>query len=176
MSAQVEATLISAAVALVVAGGGGLLTWSQVRRERTKWLVDLKAAYTLELYKTRLNSYPELFTIMSGLSTRSVASVTKAAAETIAADLNSWLYSIGGMCADSRTRAAVVGLRVCCDNWPENGQQPEELYKIRNAVLTFLRRDLDLGDPEFYDFDDTSTLLNDLQDDLAKLERSKRRH
>lgn len=63
MSAQVEATLISAAVALVVAGGGGLLTWSQVRRERTKWLVDLKAAYTLELYKTRLNSYPELFTL-----------------------------------------------------------------------------------------------------------------
>lgn len=110
---------------------------------------------------------------MSGLSTRSVASITKAAAETIAADLNSWLYSIGGMCADSRTRAAVVGLRVC---WPENGQQPEELYKIRNAGLTFLRRDLDLGDPEFYDFGDTSTLLNDLQDDLAKLERSKRRH
>ena len=67
----------------------------------------------------------------------------------------------------------MVSLRVCCDNWPENGQQPGGLYDIRNAALTFLRRDLD---PEFYDFGDTSTLLSDLQGDLAKIERSKRRH
>lgn len=174
MSPQVATALISGFIALVVAGGSGLLTWSQVRRERTKWLVDLKAAYTLELYKTRLNSYPELLTMIAGLSTRTIDSVTTGQAGAIATSLNSWLYSTGGLCADSRSRAAVVALRELCDSWAKSGQRPEELYRIRNAVLAFLRHDLDLGDPESYDFSNTSTLLSELQEELARLERPRR--
>src|SRR5450759_3821625 len=107
MSTQVTTALISGVVALIVACAGGLLTWTQVRRERIKWLVDLKAAYTLKLYEARLNSYPELMQIMLKVSSRSIESVALTEAQAIATELNSWFYSAGGLCADSRTRGAV---------------------------------------------------------------------
>jgi hypothetical protein len=165
MSTQVTTALISGTVALAVAVAGGLLTWTQVRRERTKWLVDIKAAYTLELYKARLNSYPELVQIMLKVSSRSIGSVTLIEAQAVAAELNSWFYSVGGLCADSRTRGAVLGLRECCDLWARSGTRPKEFFAIRNAALFFMRRDLDLGGLESYDFSNTSTLLAELQAD-----------
>jgi hypothetical protein len=75
MSTQIISALISSVVALAVASAGGILTWIQVRRERIKWLVDLKAAYTLKLYEAPLDSYPDLLRIMSRVSTRSIDSV-----------------------------------------------------------------------------------------------------
>jgi hypothetical protein len=44
---------------------GGYFTWSQIQRERKKWLIDLKAAYEMERYKTRLASYPKVFEIIA---------------------------------------------------------------------------------------------------------------
>jgi hypothetical protein len=175
MSTQVITALISGTVALAVAGVGGLLTWSQVRRERTKWLVDIKAAYTLELYKTRLNSYPELLQVMSKISSRSIKSVTPIESEAVAAELNSWFYSVGGLCADARTRGAVLGLRECCDLWARSGTRPKELFAIRNAALFFMRRDLDLAALESYDFSNTSTLLAELQADLDTIQDAKKK-
>ena len=55
---QVANALISGIVALVVAGGSGLLAWAQIRRERRRWLVDVKVAWALELHRARLASYP----------------------------------------------------------------------------------------------------------------------
>lgn len=175
MSTQIISALISGIVALVVAIIGGLLTWSQVRRERIKWLVDLKAAYTLKLYEARLNSYPKLLRIMSKVSTRSITSVTAADAQTVAGELNSWFYSTGGLCADSRTRGAVLGLRECCDLWARSGTRPKEFFEIRNAVLIFMRHDLDLGGLESYDFSNTSTLLAELQADLDSIQNKKKK-
>jgi hypothetical protein len=174
MSSQIISALISGTVALAVAGVGGLLTWSQVRRERIKWLVDVKASYTIKLYETRLNSYPELLKTISRISTRSISSVTPTDAQAIAAELNSWFYSAGGLCADSRTRGAVLGLRECCDYWARNGKRPKEFFEIRNAALTFMRRDLDLGGLESYDFSNTSTLLAELQADLDSIKSKKK--
>jgi hypothetical protein len=173
MSTQVTTALISGVVALIVACAGGLLTWTQVRRERIKWLVDLKAAYTLKLYEARLNSYPELMQIMLKVSSRSIESVALVEAQAIATELNSWFYSAGGLYADSRTRGAVLGLRECCDLWAKTGARPKEFFAIRNAALVFMRRDLDLGGLESYDFSNTSTLLAELQADLDAIQNSK---
>jgi hypothetical protein len=68
VSTQILAVLISGLVALVVAGGSSFLSWTQIRRERDKWQVDVKLAYALELHKARMASYPEVFQVLLKLS------------------------------------------------------------------------------------------------------------
>ncbi|MEU3349849.1 hypothetical protein ABZ723_33655 [Streptomyces sp. NPDC006700] len=98
MNDQIVTALISGLVALLVAGVSGLLTLLQIRRERRKWLTDLKTAWALENHKTRLASYPDAFTILRRLSHGSAEAVTPQVAARVAAELNDWLYSTGGCC------------------------------------------------------------------------------
>lgn len=85
----------------------------------------------------------------------------------MAQQLNEWIYSAGGLCADATTRGAVLGLRECCTRWAaDGGPIPADLYKWRNLVTTFLRRDLDVIGLDAYDFDVDSTLLSKLQMEL----------
>ncbi len=175
MSDQVSAAVISGAVAIVIATASGFLTWIQVRRERRKWLVDAKVAIALELYKTRISSYPSLLEAIEPLSTRNLDQMTPEAASKIAIQLNRWLYSTGGACADAKVRGALLGLRQCCDRWASSGTRPAELYQFRNLLISFLRRDLDVGGLESYDFATTSTLLGELQAELDAMERKQGR-
>src|SRR5215218_806813 len=110
MSIELQTALISAGVAVVTAFLGGYISWSQLRRERNRWLIDLKSNYSLELYRSRLESYPKASVATAKLSSRS-ESVAAETAKEIVDDLNTWLYSVGGLCADERTRGAVIGLR-----------------------------------------------------------------
>lgn len=162
---EVTTALISGFVALLVGGVSALLTLSQIRREHRRWLTDLKSAWSIELYKSRMATYPAVHEALSPLS--HTANVDSRAAAAVAEDLNSWIYSAGGLCADAATRGAILGLRDCCRNWARNGgEQPDDLYKWRNLVTTFLRRDLDLGGLDSYDFDSPSTLLHQLEREL----------
>ncbi len=103
------------------------------------------------------------------------ATVTPQTAEMVAHELNEWIYSAGGLCAEATTRGAVLGLRDCCRKWAEDGgAQPNDLYTWRNLTTTFLRRDLDLGGLDSYDFDLGSTLLSKLQDELDSSRRRRR--
>jgi len=145
LSAQVVAALVSGVVAIVIAATSSVLTWNQVRRERRKWLVDAKVAIALELYKTRISSYPLLLEVIEPLSTRNRDHMTPEAAGKVAMQLNQWLYSTGGACADAKVRGALLGLRQCCDRWQGGGAQPTELYEFRNLLIAFLRRDLDVA-------------------------------
>lgn len=91
-------------------------------------------------------------------------------------ELNEWIYSAGGLCAEATTRGAVVGLRECCRKWAQDeGPQPDDLDTWRNLTTTFLRRDLDVGGLDSYDFDLDSTLLSKLQDELDSTHRRKGR-
>lgn len=175
MSTQVAAAVISGVVAILIAGSSGLLTWIQVRKERTKWLVDTKVAYSLELFKARLSTYPELLRIISPLSTRSVETITPERAKEVANEINDWFYSSGGLCAEPTTRGALLGLREACDRWASTGRRPAEFYAYRNFVIAYLRRDLDLGAPESFDFANDSTLLSRLQEDLELIEQERRK-
>src|SRR5690348_15855690 len=117
MPIELQTALISAVVALVTALIGGYLTWNQIQRERRKWLVDLKTAYSLELYKTRLSSYPIVFQIIEKLSHHTSDSITQEKAKLIAHELNEWLYSTGGMREETSTLGAIRGLRDCSFKW-----------------------------------------------------------
>ena len=68
MSTQVQAAIIAGVVGLITASVGALVTFLQARKERSKWLVDFKSTYTLELYRQRLVVYPAAFKIIGRLS------------------------------------------------------------------------------------------------------------
>lgn len=171
---QVVAALISGTVALLIGGASVFVNLSQLRRERRRWLAELKTGWSLELYKARLASYPTVHEVLAPLS--HTATPTAQDAATVAGALNDWIYSAGGLCAEATTRGAVLGLRECCRRWvASGGTAPDDLYLWRNLTTTFLRRDLDLGGLESYDFDPDVPLLSKLQDELETMRRRERR-
>jgi hypothetical protein len=174
MPAQVTTVLLSGFVALVVTTGIGTLTWDQIRRERQRESVEAKVARALELHRTRLASYPAAFEAMAPLSTHNRALLTSQAAGEVAKELNNWLYSVGGLCADADARGAILGLRDSCGRWAGSGQRPPQLYELRNLAVAFLRRDLDLAGPESFDVRRNVALLGKLRDDLDDLDNRAR--
>ncbi|WP_327674172.1 hypothetical protein [Kitasatospora sp. NBC_00458] len=172
MSEQVVTALVSGLVALAVAGVGAALTLAQQRRERARWLTDLKSGWAIELHKARLDSYPEVFRVLGRLSHGSGAQVTPALAGEVALELNDWFYGPGGMCATATTRGAVLGLRSRCRRWAEDGgRRPGDLYAWRDLAVASLRRDVDLPGLESYDFSPGSTMLDALRRELESTEQ-----
>lgn len=176
MTTQVEAAAIAAVVSLATAGIGAALTLAQSKRERSKWLVDVKSGYALERYRHRLSTYPQVFEALEMLShARREADVAKDAAR-VADALNRWIYSAGGMCADASTRGALVALRHKCAEWAESGERPGDLYSWRNVAIQMLRRDLDLqGRNEVYDFDNVGSALQMLKEEVDRQLKAGRR-
>jgi hypothetical protein len=171
----VTAALLSGFVTLVVASGVGALVWEQIRREDQREPVAARVARSLELHRTRLAAYPAAFAAMAPLSSRNRADLTVQVAAEVAAELNAWLYSTGGMCADATTRGAILGLRDSCDRWAgSSGQRPPQLYEFRNLAVAFLRRDLDLAGLEPFDVRRGVTLLGKLRGDLDALDKRDR--
>lgn len=167
---EVTAALISGVVALVVGVASSVVALSQIRREHRRWLADLKTAWSLELYKSRMTTYPEVHRSLAPLS--HTVTVTPDAAGEVARQLNEWIYSAGGLYAEATTRGAVLGLRDCCRKWADSGGSlPDDLYTWRNLTTTFLRRDLDVVGLDSYDFDLDSTLLSRLQDEIESTNR-----
>jgi hypothetical protein len=175
VAAQVTMALIAGFVALAVAVGGGLVVWFQIRREHERWLADVKVAWAVELRKARLAAYPAAFAAIAPLSTHHRPALTAEVAGDVAEQLNTWLYSTGGMCADATTRGAVLGLRDSCNTWATTGgTRPPQLYEFRNLTITFLRQDLDLAGLESYEFHRSVALLRQLRDDLETFDKRTR--
>jgi hypothetical protein len=59
MSSGIESAIISALVALATASFTGYFSWLKVKKDETKWLIDLKANYNLELLKSVLEELKE---------------------------------------------------------------------------------------------------------------------
>src|SRR5690242_257620 len=168
MPLELQTALISALVALVTVALGGFFTWSQIQRERTKWLIDLKASYSTELYKTRLTCYPELYQTLGKLSRYAPDPLTPDKAQRVGHEIQAWLYSTGGLCADASTRGALNGLRHYCLEWKE-GAKPHAIDEWRQTALLLLRRDLDLQGIESFDPQDSASLLKRLQAEVVNL-------
>ena len=171
MSTQVQAALIAGVVAFLTALIGTLVNVLQARRERSKWLVDLKSSYTLEIFQQRLATYPDALKIIGRLSHGNVPRPDPATAAEVAKELNDWLYGPGGLCADAGTRGAILRLRHCCRAWKASGDKnpPADLYEWRNIALAMLRLDIDLGGLEDYDFDNILSLLERLRQEVERI-------
>lgn len=169
MPLELQTALISALVALLTAGISGYFTWSQVQREKKRWLIDLKTSYSVELYKARLTSYPEMFELLGQLSKHASDPLTPARAQQIGQSIHAWLYSPGGLCAEASTRGALKGLRYYCLEWKQ-GARPPALGQWRHAALFLLRRDLDLQGFESFDPKDSVPLLQKLQAEISSMQ------
>lgn len=111
MPLNLQTALIYAAVALITAAISGYFTFTQIQREKNKWLVELKTSFSFELYKTRLAEYPKLFQLLGELSIHSAKPLTPEKANEVGHKIHDWLYSPGGLCADSSTRGVLKALR-----------------------------------------------------------------
>ncbi len=169
MEVQIQAALISAAISLIAAISSIIFNIYQIRREKKKWLFELKTSYSEELYKARLATYPRVFQIVGNLSHAASERVTPEKAREIAGELNDWNYSAGGLCADKRTRGALLGLRQACLEWGTSENMPYDLYQWRNILLLYLRNDLDLKGLEEYDPSDRKSLLLELQSEATEI-------
>ena len=158
--------LIAAIIALITSGVSSYISWTQIQRERSKWLIDLKQAYALEVYKARLTVYPKMQEIIGRLSSQAQPPLTEETAQQVAQEINEWIYSSGGLIAETDTRSAVLNLRDVCATWKQ-----EEILKWRDASLFALRRDLDVsglgGNPE-----DKTQLLQKLHNQIAEIQQS----
>lgn len=165
MPTDIVTALVAAFVALITAGITSIITWIQVQRERTKWLTDLKSAYSVELYKARLAEYPKIMQVIGKLSSRAADALTPERAQAVALELNDWFYSTGGLIAEASTRGALVALRDRCLRWKE-GTKPEEIRTWRNAAVFALRRDLDIVGMESFGVDAEASLLANLKKEM----------
>lgn len=175
MTTQVQAAIIAGVVGLLTALVGAVINFLQARRERSKWLVDFKASYSLELYKQRLATYPDVFRIIGRLSHGAEPKVDSSIAGEVASELNNWLYGAGGMCAEAGTRGAVLGLRQRCRTWAKSDKShhPEDLYKWRNTALKLLRLDIDVVGLEEYNFDNMPSVLDRLNVEIDVMTKNK---
>jgi hypothetical protein len=169
MPLELQTAFISATVAIITAAFAGYLTWNQIQRERQRWLIDLKAGYSLELYKLRLTSYPKVFEILIEISHHEHTLITPEIAKQVAHKLNEWYYSTGGACAESSTRGAIRGLRDSCTKWGEQGTKPPDLYMWRDTAMVLLRRDLDLRGLDTFEFGEGQALLKKLRAEVDQM-------
>jgi hypothetical protein len=171
VSTQVQAAVIAGVVGLLTASIGALLTFLQARKERSKWLVDFKSNYTLELYRQRLAVYPAAFKIIGRLSHGAEPQADASVAGQVAIELNDWIYGAGGLCAEAGTRGALLGLRMRCSAWAGAGDhgRPKDLYDWRNVALAMLRLDIDLSGLEEYDFANMQSALERLRNDVNRM-------
>jgi hypothetical protein len=87
-------------------------------------------------------------------------------AKDIAEELNDWLYSAGGMCAEPSTRGALLKLRDACLHWNKRGVKPDDLYKWRNYSLLLLRNDVGIKGLESFDYHKMASLIERVKEEV----------
>ena len=93
--------IVTALISLFVASLSGFISsYIAISVERRKLKIDLKKAYSIELFKKRLEAYPPIWAMLGGLSAQAIEPLNPAKAGEIAHHLNDWLYSVGGLYAD----------------------------------------------------------------------------
>lgn len=142
------------------------LELNRLREEQKQWITNLQAAYELEKYKARIASYPDVFSMIGKLSHKAKVQPTSERAKELAEELNAWLYSAGGMCAEPSTRGALLKLRDACFTWNKRGVQPDDLYKWRNYALLLLRNDLGIKGLESFDYNTMASLIERVKEEV----------
>jgi hypothetical protein len=167
MLTELQTALIAAGVALVTALIPAIVSWQQVRRERARWLYDIKTNVSVELHRKRMEEYAGLSKILMALSTTQ-KELTIARAHQIAAEINEWMYGAGGLVASAKTRNAGWALRDRLLRW-KAGRQPKDIMEVRTLLLWSMRNDLDIPSGRAQDTEEDS-LLEQLKRDMNKVD------
>ncbi len=168
MSPEVQSGIIAAVVALITAGATASLTWQQMRRERRRWLYEIKTTFSVELYKARMTDYAVLSKILMELSTTRRDKLTVTAAHQVAASINEWMYGSGGLLASARTRKAGWALRDRLLRW-KTGSQPKDITEVRTLLMWSMRADLDIPSGRAQDVSE-DTVIQQLRDQMNRVD------
>jgi hypothetical protein len=137
--------ILTALISLIVASISGFVSsYITISVERKKLKIDLKKAYAIELFKKRLEAYPPVWEILGALSAQAIDPLNTNKAAQVARQLNDWLYSVGGLCADMETRRALLDVRNACIDLNGDEVSTEKVRELRDVAMIHLRRDLDL--------------------------------
>jgi hypothetical protein len=167
MPIDLQTAMIAAVVALLASGVTAAIGWKQLQREKAKWLLDLKAQYTLELYKIRFEEYQKLNQIIGQLSRRPGNTPTTEIGYKVGEEINGWYFARGGLCTSRQTRSAVIKLRDFCLMW-KTGDMPRDVRDWWLTVEYLMRRDLDLISSEEVNRTDVLPLLEEIDQEMKK--------
>lgn len=165
---ELQTALLAAFVALITALVPALISWEQVRRERARWLYDIKTTVSVELHRQRMEEYAGLSKILMALSTTSQKALTIAHAHQVAGEINEWMYGAGGLIASAKTRNAGWALRDRLLRW-KTGRQPKDIMEVRTLLLWSMRNDLDIPSGRTQDTEEDS-LLEQLQHEMDRVD------
>jgi hypothetical protein len=118
----------------------------RIKHEENKWVLELNSQRELELYRTRLRTYPDIFIALEQLSQYRVNELSEDAAIELANSLNVWGYSEAGLCMSSDTRESVFSLRRKLEKYLHKEINARDLTKgPRTDLIELMRRDLNHG-------------------------------
>jgi hypothetical protein len=123
--------------------------------EKNGWALELTNLREMELFKQRLQEYPELFADLAALSSHRLGDLTPGKALALADKLNEYAYGQAGLCMLPDTRQAITILRNSLKGFGAGQDQktkskpwPPEIEAImrpRTDLLELMRRDLGHG-------------------------------
>ena len=143
MPIELITALIAAGVSLLTSFLAGVLTFQQIRRERAKWLFDLKVSFSSELYKARMVEYSKMMEILFSLSRKAKTKLMPGSAHRIAEEINQWMYGPGGLYASARTRKAGYDVRDMLLEW-QDGDLPQGFISRLDSLVWEMKEDLDI--------------------------------
>lgn len=129
-------SLASAATSIATA----VFTWRKFRFDKRSWIIEIKKAYSSEICKARLETYPILLSYIEEVSTLNHNKLILPNIE-LAEKLNAWLYGKGGLVAESKLRNCILHLR---DELTKDEGSLERVVRWKHATIFFLRYDLDI--------------------------------
>jgi hypothetical protein len=149
---NMQPLILTALISLVVASLSGFISsYITISIETRKLRIDLKKAYAVELFKKRLEAYPPVWEALGQLSEQAVVPLNSVTAEQVGHQLNHWLYSVGGLCADRETRRALLDVRNACLDLKDGDVSVRDIRDLRDVAMIHLRRDLALKGLESFD-------------------------
>ncbi len=150
------------------------------KNEELKWILELNNLREIELHKTRLRTYPEVFGALAKLSSYNLNQFDEKLARELADKFTEWGYSEAGLCMLDETRDALFTLRQILIRFLYTNISKEvaieELSGTKSKridLIEFLRRDLNHGRSKWRK---NKSLLEKDREELVKLSSSSDRN
>jgi hypothetical protein len=122
----------------------------RIRHEENKWALELNNWREMELYKMRLRTYPEVFSVLERLSLQNIDQLNENELTEIIEKLNKWGYGEPGLCMLPDTRDAIWVLRDYLKAFAQKKVSAMDIRKgPRTDMSELMRRDLS-HDPSRY--------------------------
>ena len=150
METAIIVALVGGAYALMGAVLGAVVNYHRsklearrIDHERQRWLLELHAKFEDKLHDLRVKEYPPMLADLELLSHYRIQGVEPEQLRELASKLNTWGYSLGGLCMSGATRDALFALRFKLTDFIDGKIDPESFMAgPRTDLIELMRPDL----------------------------------